>query len=188
MLTPSGMYEMRCELGLRREGRGAQAESRVRRLEYQSAAQLFLPKTHKIVETGTSAYQRYLQTMKEEGKDHKRGSPELQTFSAVLPDLDHFLNEGSCPPELKKFIGLGQRLKSMMEHWSEIEASEWIRDFSFSPHIRQLDSSAHDIGQGRRPRRKERAAGGGVEQTAAVGMGRDTDRRIVRFVPPENPS
>ncbi|CAK0870651.1 unnamed protein product [Prorocentrum cordatum] len=110
-----------------------QLESRVRSLEYGQGSQVFLQKSHHLASNGAEIYQKYLEVVKQEGKDHKRGPPELQIFSGLLADFDPWLSDSSSPPEVRKFSGVGARLQAMLQNEDEVAASEWVKDFSFSP-------------------------------------------------------
>ncbi|CAK0875273.1 unnamed protein product [Prorocentrum cordatum] len=110
-----------------------QLESRVRSLEYGQGSQVFLQKSHHLASKGAEIYQKCLEVVKQEGKDHKRGPPELQIFAGLLADFDPWLSDSSSPPEVRKFSGVGARLQAMLQNEDEVAASEWIKDFSFSP-------------------------------------------------------
>ena len=56
----------------------AQLELRACRLEHASSSQVFLLKTRVLVEKGQAACQEYLSATESDGKDRKRGPPELQ--------------------------------------------------------------------------------------------------------------
>ncbi|CAK0839093.1 unnamed protein product, partial [Prorocentrum cordatum] len=70
--------------------------------------------------------------VKKDGPQHERGPPELHLFSRALGDIEGWLTEASSF-EVKKYIGLPTRVRSMLEHGKSEGASEWIKDSTFSP-------------------------------------------------------
>ncbi|CAK0809805.1 unnamed protein product, partial [Prorocentrum cordatum] len=110
-----------------------QLEARVRTLEYAQTVQIYLPHDHLLIEDGRKVYQRYLDIVKEEGPQHERGPPELQIFGSNLSAIASWLNEGSSSPAMKKFKGVPERLLLMMSHTDGTGASEWVKEYGFSP-------------------------------------------------------
>ena len=110
-----------------------QLEARMRAQEHFTQTQIHMAADHPLVTSCQAQYQAYLELVKKEGAGHQRGPPELQLFSKALQDIENWLSGDSYADQsLKRFKGLPTRIKSMLEHGSSEDASEWIKDFTFS--------------------------------------------------------
>ncbi|CAK0817317.1 unnamed protein product [Prorocentrum cordatum] len=110
----------------------AQMEARLRSLEHGQSAQIHLPVNHVVVKNGQEKYQEHFRVVKEEGPEHGRGPPELQLFSQALKEIESWLEqEGS--PAIQRFRGAPTVLIAMLAHGTSEDASECIKDCTYSP-------------------------------------------------------
>ncbi|CAK0865464.1 unnamed protein product, partial [Prorocentrum cordatum] len=110
-----------------------QPEARMRAQEDFTQTQVHLPLDHPLVTACQTQHQSYLELVKKEGPQHQRGPPELQLSSRALTDIESWLSGDSLTYQsLKKYIGMPARVKSMLEIGSSEDASEWVKDFTFS--------------------------------------------------------
>lgn len=110
-----------------------QLKARVRTMECTRSVQRFFMKDHPLVLRSAEVLKKYLDTVKAERPGHVRGPPQPQIFAAVLQDTEAWLREDSCPGRLKRYKGVCERLRTMMQRGGPEEASLWLKDCSFSP-------------------------------------------------------